>query len=243
MGSQRELSADAQGSSALRERAAQLAPAADAAPFVVASQVRYHIVSRAAPLRRGSVGRPQMRVSIFAALLPLLVAYGYAQDDPREPEITAAVLRKYLEQTQGGTAIAFPEERRPVRLANRTIIPSAAQLKVSMFSRENDEVAAEYELLRGTLTADLVSRSRRAVVLKVNVPNFRLARTRRGSCGPHASETKYSDAVAVSRPGVSRGADAALVYLEYDGGGCAYYVKRVRGKWTVLWRVELWACG
>lgn len=43
-----------------------------------------------------------MRVSIFAALLPLLVAYGYAQDYSRERVITAAVLRKYLEQTQQG---------------------------------------------------------------------------------------------------------------------------------------------
>jgi hypothetical protein len=183
-----------------------------------------------------------MRFLILASLLSLAVTGARAHDSVDE-QITAAALRTYFEQSQGGTAIAFPEQRRPILLANRTITPSRAQRRVSMFSRENDAMAAKFNRLRSTLLADLVVHSRHTAALKVDLPHFKLMPARRGKCGPHASRERYSDAVAVSRPGLSPDGNEALLYVEYDGGGCAYDLKRTNGTWTVAWRVELWACG
>ncbi len=179
-----------------------------------------------------------MNASLFAAVLSLLVA----QSSAPERTITEAVLRTYFAETQGGTGIAFPEQRRPVRLADRTIVPSAEQLKVHVFSPENKQAETAYRVARANLAGDLVSRSIRTVALDVSVPHFALERTRRYSCGPRTS-VKYSDAVAVSRPGLSRAQDEAVLYLEYSGGARAYYLRRINGQWAVIWHVELWACG
>lgn len=161
----------------------------------------------------------------------------------QERDVTEAVLRKYFEQTQSG-AIAFPEQRRPLRFADKTIVPSRQLLEVNVFSRENDEAAEKYEALRRTLLPDLIARSKRPRRVRTNVPHYRAVPTRRGSCGPETvSDKKYCGAVAASRPGFSRSRDEALLYVEYNGGACAYFVRRTDGRWTVVWRVDLWACG
>lgn len=161
----------------------------------------------------------------------------------QERDVTDVVLRKYFEQTQAG-AIAFPEQRRPLRLADRTIIPSTVNLKVSSFFRENVEPAKNYEAIRRTLLRDLIARSKRRRRIRTDVPHYRAVPTRRGSCGPEiVSDKRYCGAVALSRPGFSRTHDEAIVYLEYDGGGCAYFLKRSKGGWVVVWAVALWGCG
>lgn len=179
-----------------------------------------------------------MHAPLIAAVLAIVVA----RDVSPEQQITAVVLRTYFAQTQRGTGIAFPEQRRPARLADRTILPSADQLDVRVFSPDNKQAEIEYRAVRKRLEADLLSRSRSLTRVRASVPNVALRGTRRSRCGPELSR-EQSDSVAVSRPGLSRGRDEALLYLEYNGGARAYYLRRIDDHWIVKWHVELWACG
>jgi hypothetical protein len=180
-----------------------------------------------------------MHPPLIAAVLALVVSRRLSP----EQQITEVVLRTYFAQTQGGTGIAFPEQRRPIRLADRTIVPSADQLEVRVFSPENRQAELDYRPVRKRLEADLLSRSRRLTRVHASMPNFALRRTRRSSCGPEPS-AEQSDSVAVSRPGLSWGSqDEALLYVEYNGGARAYYLRRFHDHWIVKWHVELWACG
>ena len=156
-----------------------------------------------------------------------------------EKAVTTAVLEAYFHEVHGGDAIAFREQRRPVLLHRKTIVPTHDKLEVRVYSPAND--ARQYAGAR-SLIADLRDRSSHPVTVRKPPESFQIGTAQLHGCGPDADMRKFADAVAISRPGFD-GRDRALLYVESPGAARAYGLQRVGETWRVLWHVELWACG
>ena len=183
------------------------------------------------------------RVTAEFLIIFAIAAASYAGGLDDETAVTHAALDSYYNLVHGGTAVAFPEERRPVRLHRSTISPSRAQLRVRVSSPANRAAAEQYSgrSLNGVIER-LQRQSVRARGLADAPSGYTLAEAQRTACGPQYDPARFVDAVAVSRPAFD-GRNNALLYLEFSGGARAYHARRIAGRWHIDWFVELWACG
>ena len=187
-----------------------------------------------------------MRWCIFPAILLLTTSINAAEVLSADDRVVFdAVLSAIFERNWGGDAIAFPQQRRPVAVADTTVVPRHTGLDLYSDRSPQKDVDA-YRRLRGTrLFTTFRQRGRNRVSLRGYKPpkQFEIMRVRTTDCGPQGDPRTLTSAVALSRPGYSAGRTRALVYSEQPGGGAVYSLRKEHGRWIVVYDVVLWECG
>ena len=161
-----------------------------------------------------------------------------------EPAIRETVLAAWFNEFHGGTGVAFPEQRRPILVHESTIAPRKETMTVRVSSPANSGPASKFNALgKSGIIGDLIERSRRRVAIGQPPARYASGTVKFNGCGAQVDYKRYTDSVAISRPGYSPNGAQALVYLETAGAAYAYLLQRTGSGWAVEWRVELWACG
>ena len=176
----------------------------------------------------------QIRQTHF--LYPCTDARARGAESQEEADVTTAVLDAYFNAMHGQGS------RDRISLYFTNIKPARTQLEVRVFSPANLEPSRQYaspDVRRHR--DDLMARSTQLAELRAAWPPYIPNVLRASDCSAKLDKM-YADAVAVSRPGFD-GHNKALIYLEYFGGGRAYYLTRQDVGWKIDWYVELWQCG